>query len=1007
MKNNPEYRDILSLCLLFICFFIPPPYFAHFPHGHGFKSFFNLDTQQQYQLSGTVTDSYGPMPGVHVLIKGTNTGTFTDPNGGYSLLVNNKDILVFSYLGYHSRELPVLGRTTLDVEMQSEVTELQEVEVNAGYYTVKERERTGSISRVTAKEIELQPVVNPLQALQGRMPGVEIIQPSGVSGLAASIRIRGRNSLRFEGDYPLFIVDGVPVNSSPISSINPFASSSGIDPLNTLNLSNIQSIEVLKDADATAIYGSRGANGVVLISTKKGTGNKGKTSLDVKFYSGLPSVSNRMQLLNTAEYIRVRTEAFENDGITPTETRAPDLVLWDQNRNTDWQDVLLGGTSTISDLNMSVSGGNDNTTYVLGGSYHKEGTVFPGDSGYKKISANFNLNHSSTDRKFHINFSTNYGVDNNKLFFGTNYVHSALTLPPNAPELYNSEGGLNWENGTWTNPLATLYAPQTIQTDNILSNLSISYELLLGLRFKANLGYSNLNSEDKTRNLMDSYDPDTWDRVTLTSYHSFTKRKSWILEPQLTYNRGFKKLNLDVLGGLTIQNNQNSKLSMEGSGYSDDSVVGNLEAADEVRVSNNENISYKYAAIFGRLGINWDRKYFLNLTGRRDGSSKFGPGKRFANFWAIGGAWIFAGQRALKNSPSFLSFGKIRSSYGTTGSDQIPDYGYMDTYEPTLGPGGLYPTQLYNPDYSWEINKKLEASIQLGFFKDRVNVDLSWYRNRSSNQLVGYPLPSITGFTSVQANLPALIENTGWELALSTLNFQAKNFSWRTSLNLTFPSNKLLKFDNLDLSPYRFTYKIGEPLDVAFLYKYSGIDPTNGRYSITDVNEDGRYDFEDQTVIRNMGRKYYGGIQNTINIKKFNLSFFMEYVKQDSYLSDLTITPGRFGNNTTQVLDPWRQEGDNPKVQKLSQSITSFLAYNRVLNSDLFVGDASFLRLRTLSLSYQLPNRILSHIKVNTCTLFAHAQNLFTITNFKGLDPQGGKVVPPLRTITCGIQLKL
>ncbi|MDX1766494.1 MAG: TonB-dependent receptor plug domain-containing protein, partial [Arenibacter troitsensis] len=291
MKNNLEYRGVIRLCLLYICFLVPPPYFAHFPHGHCFNSFSNLDTQQQYQISGTVTDSYGPMPGVHVLIKGSNTGTFTDANGEYSLLVNNKDTLVFSYLGYHSRELPVLGRTTLDVDMQSEVTELQEVEVNAGYYTVKEKERTGSISRVAAKEIELQPIVSPIEALQGRMAGVEVVQSNGVPGTAPRIRIRGQNSLRNgsedNGNLPLYIVDGVPINAAPIHSYSGLTNSTGLDPLNTLNLANIESIEVLKDADATAIYGSRGANGVILISTKTGRGSEGKTQVDVRLYSGL------------------------------------------------------------------------------------------------------------------------------------------------------------------------------------------------------------------------------------------------------------------------------------------------------------------------------------------------------------------------------------------------------------------------------------------------------------------------------------------------------------------------------------------------------------------------------------------------------------------------------------------------------------------------------------------------------------------------------------------------
>jgi TonB-dependent SusC/RagA subfamily outer membrane receptor len=350
------------------------------------------------------------MPGVHVLIKGTQTGTFTDQEGEYSIVVDNTDTLVFTYLGYHSRELPVLGRTTMDIEMQSEITELQEVEINAGYYTVKERERTGSISRVTAEEIELQPIVSPLEALQGRMAGVEVVQQNGVPGSAPIIRIRGQNSLRADGNYPLYIIDGVPIMSTPVSGGSNLYSD-GIDPLSTLNFSNIKSIEVLKDADATAIYGSRGANGVVLITTKKGTGYNKRTEVEARWYSGLGTVSNKMELLNTQQYLNIRRAALGNDGREANETADYDLLLWDQDRYTDWQEELFGGTSTITDINISASGGNATTSFRLGGSYHKEGMVFPGDHGYHRITTGFNLAHTSENKRLNINFSRTYGPD--------------------------------------------------------------------------------------------------------------------------------------------------------------------------------------------------------------------------------------------------------------------------------------------------------------------------------------------------------------------------------------------------------------------------------------------------------------------------------------------------------------------------------------------------------------------------------------------------------------------
>ena len=1009
MKNNLEYRGVIRLCLLYICFLVPPPYFAHFPHGHCFNSFSDLDTQQQYQISGTVTDSYGPMPGVHVLIKGTQTGTFTDQEGQYSLQVNNGDTLVFTYLGYHSRELPVLGRTTLDVEMQSEVTELQEVEVNAGYYTVKEKERTGSIARVTAKEIELQPIVSPLQTLEGRMPGVEVEQGVGITGLAPTIRIRGTNSLRSDGNYPLYIVDGIPLNSTPLQSGGSLTVSTGIDPLNTLNLSNIESIEVLKDADATAIYGSRGANGVILISTKKGHDKKGRTSLDLNLYSGISEVSNKVKLLNTQQYLAIRRQAIENDGFAPGDVYAPELTLWDQDRYTDWQAALFGGTASMTDVNMAVSGGNEYTSYRIGGSFRAQGSVFPGDFDYKRTTANINLNHRSKDNRFKLDFSANYGVDGNRIFNGSNFINYALTAPPNAPPIYKEDGSLNWENWVVDNPLAVLEQPQDIRANNLLANIALSYTLLRGLDLKVNLGYSKLDSEDMIRYYRERYNPTRWDNIDLGTAQSTTNRLSWITEPQLMYQRHWGILDMDVLWGATFQDNRNSYLNISSSGYANKSLMGNLSAADEVRVLGDDNTDYRYAALFGRVGLNWDGKYFLNITGRRDGSSRFGPDRRFSNFWALGGAWIFSEERGVQENIPFMSFGKLRGSYGTTGSDQIPDYGFLDAYEATDGVGGLYPTQLFNPDYSWEVNKKLEASLQLGLMDDRINLELNWYRNRSSNQLVGFPLPSITGFGSVQANLPALVQNSGWEVQAETVNIKSKNFSWHTSLNVTFPDNKLLEFDNIEQTSYNNQYKVGYPLNISMVYQYDGIDPETGFYRVVDINEDGRYNSEDRQVIINRGRKHYGGLGNHLRYKGVSLQFLFEYVEQNNLGHVFGApSPGRYGNGPVDFLETWQGPGNNAHIQKLSQSSAARTAFSRAASSSFGIEDASFLRLKNVSLSYTLPKAVLQHIHISALSMYVRAQNLLTITPYQGLDPQGGRsTVPPLRTITCGIQLNL
>ncbi len=1010
MKNN--HLDKFSIKIVPFLFILTYFFFQPvFPHSllrtHGMSPPFRF-IQQNYSLQGSVSDVSGPLAGVNILIKGKSQGTLSDLNGNYKLRVSPTDTLVFSYVGFKTLSIAVHGLKKLDVILQSEATQLQEVEVNAGYYTVKDKERTGSISKINGKEIELQPIVSPLEALQGRMAGVEVIQQNGIPGSAPIIRIRGQNSLRSEGNYPLYIIDGVPIISTPVTGgSNMF--SNGIDPLSTLNLANIESIEVLKDADATAIYGSRGANGVVLITTKKGKGYNRKTELEAHLYSGLGTVSNTMDLVNTQQFISIRKAALENDGREPNEIADYDLLLWNQNSYTDWQEVLFGGTSTISDFNVSASGGNGTTSFRLGGSFHKEGTVFPGDNGYQKVTGGLQLNHISEDNRLNLDFTLNYGVDRiDAMANSSNMIGTAISLPPNAPPIYNEDGSLNWEDWTysaWDNPLAAvLHRTSTDLGNSIIANLGLSIQLFKGLTFRTNMGYTNLQRDYEALLSKDQYSPEIRDGANHITVVTQRNRSSWILEPQLVYTKKIGQGTLDALLGSTFLQNENKNLNVSGTGFVTESLMGNLSAAKAITVDYNDQIKYKYNAIFARLGYNLEHKYFINLTGRRDGSSRFGPNKRYANFWAIGGSWIFSEEYFIKKNLPFLSFGKLRGSYGITGNDQIADYGYMDAYEATPGPNGLYPTQLTNPDYSWEENKKLEAAIELGFIEDRINLGLSWYRNRSSNQLVGFPLPTITGFSSVQANLPATVQNTGWEIELTSLNVNSKNFRWQTFFNLTIPNNKLLNFPNIDLTSYANTYRVGYPLNISLLYQYEGVDPETGLYRVMDVNEDGRYDYEDRTVIKNTGSKYFGGLNNILTYKGIEFKFLLQFVKQDGYMNYMGL-PGQKNTQTADFYKAW-QNGNNPNIQKASETYNAYIAQSLFFLSEQSLADASFIRLKTLGLSYVLPEVPLQKIGLRSCKLFLQGQNLITLSGYNGLNVEfpGGNNIPALRTVTLGAQ---
>ncbi|MBZ9632005.1 SusC/RagA family TonB-linked outer membrane protein [Salegentibacter sp. LM13S] len=959
---------------------------------------------QQQEVSGMVTDQNGlPIPGVTITIKNTNRGTVTNLDGEYSITAPSIGILVFSYIGYTTVETEIDGRDDIDIQLEEDISALGEVQINAGYYNTTRRESTGNISRVTAEEIELQPVVSPIQALQGRMAGVEIIPGGNLPGQASTIRIRGTNSLREEGNFPLYIIDGVPINSTPIES-NSNLGNVGIDPLNTLNLANIESIEVLKDADATAIYGSRGANGVILITTKKG--REGKTELQARVYRGASTVPNRVDLLNTGEYLQIRRRAFENDGIEPTEDIAYDLLVWDQDKYTDWQEVFFGGTAEVTDMNLNASAGNEHTSYRLSGSYYKQGTVYLGDFDYTKVTAGIQLSHSSESRKFKLDLSANYGVDKNNSVGYMNLSESAFRLQPNAPDVFNADGSLNWEDWNQAglvNPLNGIYNNSLINGNNLNANLMLSYELFKDFKIKSSFGYTIFNGEEIVKRPKRSYDPASWQNIIDRSNHLYNNRSSWIIEPQIHYNAEFGKLNLTAIVGTTFQNSKNTNFSLQGEGYVSESLIGNLSAAEEIISSSNQTTDYRYNAVFGRLGLDLDQKYYLNFTGRRDGSSRFGPGKRIANFGAIGVAWIFTEESFITNSFPVLSFGKLRGSYGTTGNDQIGDYGYFDAYETTIGPGGLYPNQLSNPDYSWEVNKKLEAAIELGFFEDKINFGLSWYLNRSSNQLVGYSLPSLTGFNSVQANLPATVENTGLEVELSSFNIQSGEFRWQTSLNFTFPKNRLVSYPDIEESSYANTYRVGQPLNIALLYEYSGIDPETGFYNVVDVNGDESLDYQDRTIAWDRGRGFYGGISNNLSYSNFSLQFLWQFVKQEGILA--LFQAGTLDNQRSEVVNALNQ---GSKYQRISRSTQASRAYSDVLNSNFPIVDASFLKLKTINMSYSIPNELIIKLGLSSGKIFLNAQNILTISPYQGIDPEQpgrGTAFSALRTITGGLQI--
>jgi TonB-dependent starch-binding outer membrane protein SusC len=986
-------------------------------------------------VTGEVMDENGkPLQGVTVTDKRSEKSSVTDYKGEFILKdIDEHAMLIFSFVGRQTVELPVAGKPHLSVTLSMVSKTLDETIIQA-YGTTTRRLNTGNIVKVSGDEIQNQPVTNPLAALQGRVPGMVITQTSGVPGSAFKVEIRGRTSLdmTISKNDPLFVIDGVPfaagnnnLNQLTAAANNPRSiTEGGLSPLNFINPQDIESIEILKDADATAIYGSRGANGVIIITTRKG--ETGKTKFDFNIYSGLSVVTRTMPMMNTKDYLQIRREAFANDGLTPSAipgqtSYAPDLLVWDTTRFTDWRKFLTGGSARTLDAQASVSGGNSGTRFLLGGGYHHETTVFPGNLGLSRSSFHLSLDHTSPDKKFNASIESYLSLGEDNLNVRDMSFYNSL--PPNFPSLYEPDGSLKFKEAgvafsslNLDNPLSYLFRKYSSNNESMNGNIQLSYKILKSLVARANLGYNSIRLDETSITPKTSIDP--FSATLPSSNFGSSNARRWLTEPQIEYSGYAGKGKLSVLVGGTWQVQKNYADKINATGYTSDLLLYSLNAASAVTATN-QSSQYNYASLFGRLNYDLSGKYIVNLTARRDGSSRFGPDRKFGNFGAAGVAWIISKEQFFSSLLSFINFAKIRASYGTTGNDQIGNYIYLDTWSPSTFPyqgiAALTETRLYNPDYSWEVNRKMEAALELTFLNSRISFSTAFYRNRSGNQLVSYKLPVQTGFNSITKNLPALVQNSGWEFVLNSTTINTTNIKWSTAFNVSIPKNKLLSFPALSSSSYSSFYVIGQPLALIYKYQFLGVDPTTGIYAFNDVNKDGVLNAADRMVLGNLSPKFYGGLENSFSYKNIQLDFLFEFKKQigrNYYADQFSAIPGFLNNEPQIVSKHWQKPGDQSNIMKLISKPggAAYLAIvGSLLNSNGIYSDASYIRLKTLSLSFAPPSKWVNRLHLENIKIYVGGQNLFTITHYLGADPetQSIYILPPLRTLAAGIRFTL
>jgi TonB-linked SusC/RagA family outer membrane protein len=981
--------------------------------------------------------------GANVTIKQTEKGTITNAKGEFELpAVPAGGVLVFSFVGYAPQNFTVKDGSVMRIYMKVAQNELDKAVVQA-YGMTTQRLTTADIGKVTAEEIEKDANMNPLLDLQGKVAGLDVNQTSGYASAPIKVELRGRASINplFTSD-PLYIIDGVPLTINEVKNdyyVNVYgqqpnlylSGSPGFDqsglspaggqsPLFSINPADIESIEVLKDADATAIYGSRGANGVILITTKKG--KPGKTKLDLHAQEGTQRVDRFWNMMNTNQYLAMRRQALFNAGLAPDPINDYDINgTWDTTRYTNWQKVLYGGIGRTYDVQGSLSGGDAHTTFRIGAGYNRTTGITTISGADQRGSVSFNLTHHSLDQRLSIGFSNTFSYTQSNLI----NLPGAITLAPDAPSIYDSLGNLNWAGWGGVNkntiaqniyPFAALKQTYTGKTNFLNSNLVISCEVIRGLQASVSLGYNIGQGNQVSVNPIAAQNPLNHPLGSLNLGNN--RNVNFIIEPHATYNVQLGRGRLSVLVGLSSSQNNTESLTANGSGFISDLLINSITNAASWSTSDLSE-EYRYFGVFGRVSYNWENKYIVNINGRRDGSSRFGPGNQYGNFGSVGAAWIASEEKWLKNIlPSFFSFIKLRGSYGITGSDAVPNYSYLSQYSsfniaPYDSSSALVAKIDPNPNYRWQSNKKLEGAINFGFLKDRINAQVAWYRDRCGNQLVPFPTPLFTGFANVIENSPALVENVGWEFGIGATLIQTRKFSWSVNFNTAINQNKLVSYPNFAQSPYTATLKIGQPLNMSYVLHYIGVDQQTGQYSYLDKNHDGQIEYNpgqlrDDSYPLVLAPKFFGGVGMNFSYSRLNigLSFNIKDQIGHNAFENLGNPPGWVNyNEPTYILGKqWQYPGDNAATFAKFTAISTqnFGNYTR---SDGSFTDASFVRLSNLSISYALPSNYLRRAGIGACSFFFHTNNLFIITKYKGLDPEtqnfGG--LPPTKVMVGGI----
>lgn len=964
---------------------------------------------QQRRISGKVIDATTkePLPGVSVKPTGQNTGISTDSQGAFVLSdLSEGQSVVFSFLGYGSQTLKIDHRTTYVVELSSLSTEIEETVV-VGYGRQKKRNLTGSVVSVGASEIEKTTLQDPISILQGRAAGVQVSSNSGAPGGEMTIRVRGNSSLN-SGNNPLFVVDGIPIESNSISSLNG-TEGSGLNPLSDINPADIASIEILKDAASTAIYGSRAANGVVMITTKRGA--EGKPEVLLNATTGVSSLTRKLSVLNSKQYREAVLDSY-NAMAVPEE---PYYTIIDSlnpmnNGDVDWQDELMRSAKQYK-LDLSVRGGNQGTKYAWSSSYlDQDGVIL--NSNYKRFTSRLNVDFNISER-VRIGQSISYtnAVNNRTNAAGSgnlSIVRSLLVRPPNM-SMYLPDGSINGYMIGQRNPVGmALYATNLNKSNRIIGSQYVEIDFYKDLKFRSNFNIDYIAMKE------DEFMPSILDYRE--GYNTGGVRSSgnltWGNESYFTYAKNLDNAhNLGAVAGISFQKWRYDRTGLDGSYFASDDIR-TLNGASIIS-NQGVNVASEHAMLsyFGRLTYDYRSKYLLEFNLRADGSSRFGQDKRFGFFPSASAGWRFIEEEGIKDL-NWLSDGKLRFSLGSTGNEAIGDYtsrGEFSLGMNYLDFSGAAPTVMPNASLTWETTQQYNLGLELGFVNNRILFSTDAYVKKTKDLLYNVPLPSTTGFDYVTRNIGS-IENRGVEFGLQTRNLQGE-LSWNTNLNVSLNRNKVTSLpENVLTNGYIqngafHILQVGQPIGVFYGWNFQGVyarDEDNSK-GITngasgpvfvggdpiwkDLNNDNIINQDDREIIGYAEPKYFGGISNDFGYKNFNLNIFFQYSVGGQIYNELKHQRNsivRYNNLSTDALNRWRQQGDVTDFPRLIRDDPK-QSDSRVQSR--WVEDASYIKLKNVSLKYSFQSDWVKRIGLHKIDAFATATNLITWTKYTGFDP--------------------